>query len=296
LAVACFKAGQYDRAVDLLRPFTGVQGKAEAFNLLGAIEEKRGRSPEAEHAFEEAAAGEPSNEDYRFDYGNSLVQHGKLALALTAFRAGVNDLPSSWKLKIGLGSAYYLSGNYEDAARALLETVTLNRDSTAGWNLLGEAYETAVGLQRQIEAAFASYLKTAPLDARAYYHYGAILFEHAQADGHNDYRQAIRNIDQALRLNPDLAEAYFELGLIALAEGRAKEGIGALEKALSLEPGLAAAHYRLAMAYKRAGDERRAQEELRRFRVLKEEERQRGRVLQSLASITSSAPGSGGRP
>lgn len=285
LAVAYFQTDQYERAADVLRPFTGAGGKAEACNLLGAIEEKRGRAVEAEHAFEEAAARETSNESYKFDYGNSLLQHGKVGPAVQVFRAAVSDLPSSWKLRIGLGSAYYLASEYENAARALLEAVKLRPDSAAGWHLLGEAYDSAPALQREIEAAFASYLETAPRDPNSYYHYGAILFQREQAEGRPDHQRAIQNLTHALRLNPDLAEAHFELGLIALAEGKTEQSIAELQKAIRLEPELAAAHYRLGLAYKRAGDETRAREELNRFRILKEDERQRSRVLRSLASM-----------
>jgi tetratricopeptide (TPR) repeat protein len=296
LAVAYFQTARYDRAADVLRPFTGTDGNAEAFNLLGAIQEKRGRAAEAEHAFAEATAREPSNQDYRFDYGNSLVQHGYFASAVTVFRAGVADFPNSWKLKMGLGSAYYLSGNYEEAARALLEAVRLKPDSTAGWNLLGEAYESAPSLQREIEAAFASYLETVPRDPGAYYHYGAILYQRAQADGQNDYLQAVHCVNEALRLKPDFAEAHFELGLITLSEGKTEQSIASLQKAVSLEPGFAAAHYRLGLAYKKAGNATAAHEELSRFKTLKEDERRRGRVLQSLATIVTTETGSGERP
>lgn len=296
LAVAYFQTAQYDRAADALRPFTETERKAEAFNLLGAIEEKRGRTAEAENAFKDAMTREPSNQDYRFDYGNSLLQHGNFGSALTVFRVGIVDFPNSWKLRIGLGSAYYLSGNYDNAARALLEAVRLKPDSTAAWNLLGEAYESAPDLQREIETAFASYLKTAPRDPGAYYHYGAILYQRAQAGGGNDYQQAVRYVNEALRLKPDFAEGHFELGLIRLAENKTEESIAALQKAVSLEPGLAAAHYRLGLAYKRIGDQTRAQEELSSFRALKEEQRQRGRVLQSLAAIAANGTGSGERP
>lgn len=284
LAVAYFQTAQYDRAADIVRAFTGVGGKAEAYNFLGAIEEKRSRTIAAEHAFEEATSRDPLNEDYRFDYGNSLLQHAKTAEALNVFRAGVDKLPASWKLRIGLGSAHYLVSDYEDAARDLLAAVKQNPDSTLGWFLLGEAYDSASRLQPEIKAAFASYLETAPRDASAYYHYGAILYQQAQADGRNDYQQAIQNLNQALRLNPGLAEAHFELGLIALAQGKTEQAIAALQKAVNLEPGLAAAHYRLGLAYKRTGNETRAQEELSRFRALKDDH-QRGRVLQSLASM-----------
>ena len=296
LAVAYFQTGEYDRAAEVLRAFTDAKGKAEAFDLLGAIEEKRGRPDVAEHAFEAAVAREPSNEDYRFDYGNSLVQHGKFSSAVTAFRAAIADMPRSWKLRIGLGSAHYLLSDYENAARDLLEAVKLKPDSTTGWSLLGEAYDSASGLQREIETAFASYLESAPNDAGAYYHYGAILYQRAQADGRHDYRQAMQNVNQALRLDPNLAEAHFELGLIALAEGKTEQGIAALQKAVDLEPGLATARYRLGLAYRRAGNETRAQEELSRFRALKEGAHQRDRVLQSLAAISTSKPRSGEQP
>lgn len=296
LAVAYFQTDQYERAADVLRPFTGAGGRAEASNLLGAIEEKRGRTLEAEHAFEAAAAREPSNESYRFDYGNSLLQHGNIGPALQVFSTAVSDFPGSWKIKIGLGSAYYLASEYENAARVLLEAVKLRPDSAAGWYLLGEAYDSAPALQREIGAAFASYVETAPRDPGAYYHYGVILFQRAQADGRTDYQKATQNLNQALRLNPNLAEAHFELGLIALAQGKTRQSIAELQKAVSLEPGFGTAHYRLGLAYKKIGNETAAREELSRFKALREDEHQRGRVLQSLATMGTTAKGSGERP
>lgn len=296
LALACYQTAQYDRAAEIVRPFAGPAGKAEASDLLGAIEEKRGHTLDAERAFQEAATREPSNEDYRFDYGNLFVQHGKVASAIAVFRTAVADSPRSWKLRVGLGSAYYLAADYESAAGALLDAVKLKPDSTAAWFLLGETYESAVRLQPAIETAFASYLKSAPRDAWAYYHYGAILYQRAQASGRRDYQRAVLNLNQALRLNRKFAQPYFELGLIAMAQGKTEQSIAALQKAVSLEPGLAVAHYRLGLAYKRIGNETRSQEELSRFRALKDDERQRGRVLESLAAIAANGPSSEERP
>ncbi|HKF58359.1 MAG TPA: tetratricopeptide repeat protein [Blastocatellia bacterium] len=296
LAVACFRTAQYERAVEILQPFTGPEGRAEASDMLGAIEEKRGHIPEAERAFAEAVAREPSNEDYRFDYGNSLAQHNKVQSAVTVFRTAVGEMPRSWRLRIGLGSGYYLAGEYENAAQTLLDAVRLKPDSVVGWFLLGEAYESAPLSERKIETAFASYLQTAPRDAWAYYHYGAILYLRAQAEGRRDYQEAVSNLNQALHLNPNLAEAHLELGLIAQAEGKTEQSITAFERAINLEPELVTAHYRLALAYKRIGKQDRAQEELSRFRALKEDEGQRARVLKSLATISASEGASAEQP
>ncbi len=280
LALACFQAAQYDRAADVLQTLIGMQGTAEAFDLLGMVEERRANVGSAEHAFLEATRRETANEDYRFNYGNSLVQHGKLEMGAETFRTAVSDLPQSWKLRIGLGSACYLAGDYQGAAEALLAAVELKPDSATAYFLLGEAYDSAERFQPAIDTAFAGYLKGAPRDPWAYYHYAAIQY------GRGDHQAAEANLNQALHLNPDFAEAHFELGLIALAQGKVDRGISALEKAVSLDPQLAAAHYRLGLAYQRIGNAPRAKEELDRFRALKDDTHYRGRVLESLGSMS----------
>ena len=228
---------------------------------------------------------DPANEDYRFDYGNSLLQHGKLEPAIAAYRAAVSDMPKSAKLRIGLGSACYLSGDYQCAAEELLEAIKLKPDSAAAYFLLGEAYDSAERFQPSIQAALDAYLKNKPHDAWAYYHHGAILFARAQGGGSNDYQGAVASLKEALRLNPRFAEAHLQLGLIALAQGEVEEGIRALEKAVALDTGLAAAHYRLGLAYQKAGKTARGKEELDRFRALKSDNRYRGRILESLGAM-----------
>ena len=285
LALACFEAGQYERASQALQPLTGPRGGAEAFDLLGGVEEKRAHPDAAEQAFAEAARREPANEDYRFNYANALLQHGKLQAAIAAFRSALADVPRSAKLRIGLGSAYYLSGEYEPSAQALLEAVKAKPDSATAFFLLGEAYESAGKFQPEIEHAFESYLKRKPHDPWAHYHYAAILYTRAQADGQNRYEAAALNLREALRLNPRFPEAYFESGLIALAEGKLQSAVEAFKKAISLDPQLAPAHYRLGLAYQRLGDAELAKQELDKFRALKNDERYHAQVLQSLSSM-----------
>jgi len=285
LALTCLQAGQFEKAAEVLRPFTGPQGKAESFDLLGTIEEKRGHPLEAERAFRQASERGATNEEYRFDYGNSLVQHGKLDAAAAAFRAAVSDLPKSWKLRIGLGSVFYLAGDYERSAEALLEAVLLKPDTAPAYFLLGEAYDAATLHQPAIESAFAAYLSTDPRDAWAFYHYASLQYARAVKEGRDDFRAPVANLKKALRIDPNFAEVYFQMGLISLAEGKTEQSIAALEKAVSLDPQLAAAHYRLGLAYQRVGNMARSKEELSRFRVLKNAAPYRTRVLESLASM-----------
>lgn len=281
LALAFLEIGQLDRAAAVVQPFTGSQGKPEASDLLGQIEEKRGHPEAAENAFREAAQRDSASDEFQFDYGNSLVQHGKLQLATEVFRSAASAHPGSWKLRLGLGSASYLSGDYVSAVRELMETVRLKPDSATAYFLLGEAYDSAGGFQPAIEKALERYLKNAPRDPWAYYHYAVIL----RSERRNDDHAATGALREALRLNPNFAEAHLELGIIALTQGKTDVAMADLEKAVHLDPDLAAAHYRLGLVYQKIGNQQRAKAELDRFRALKDRENQRARVLESLAAV-----------
>jgi tetratricopeptide (TPR) repeat protein len=62
--------------------------------------------------------------------------------------------------------------------------------------------------------------------------------------------------------HPDAAEGHYGLGRIAAARGETSAAIEHLRKACALFAGFGAAHYALARAYREAGDEAKAREEL----------------------------------
>jgi len=67
------------------------------------------------------------------------------------------------------------------------------------------------------------------------------------------YAEAARALQEAVRLNPGLAEAYCSLGQAFAAEGRMDEAIAACQKALEVRPGYVTAHNNLADFLIRAG-------------------------------------------
>jgi len=268
---------RYEAAAQILTRFHS----AEALNLLGAVEERRGRLPESLAAFRQAAELEPRNEGYRFDYAGALLQYRNDEAALRAFQQGVQEFPKSWKMHLGLGSALYLAGKYEAAARALLGAVRIEPAAAPAYNLLGQAYESASSQQQEIRAAFQAYLSKKPNDAWAYYHYGYILYLMSQNEGQDTVVPAKANLRKALDLNPSFPEALLQLGVMADSD---EEGIQLFERAVRLNPKLALAHYRLGLAWQRLGNAEKAKEEVELFRKLKarDVEAQRRSVLESL--------------
>src|SRR5438034_98349 len=201
--------------------------------------------------------------------------------ALRAFQQGVQEFPKSWKMRLGLGSALYLAGKYEEAARALLEAARIEPSAAPAYYLLGHAYESASSRQKEILAAFQAYLSKKPNDAWAYYHYGYMLYLLSQNEGQDTVALAKANVRKALDLNPSFPEALLQLGVMADSD---EEGIQLFERAVRLNPKLALAHYRLGLAYQRLGNAEKAKEEVDLFRKLKAEdvEAQRRSVLESL--------------
>jgi rhomboid protease GluP len=81
------------------------------------------------------------------------------------------------------------------------------------------------------------------------------LYRGQQAIDAGEWEEAVAEFDQALALDPSLADAtiYFHLGLAHSYQAQLEEAINAYQKALELDPALAAPHWNLALTYLEVG-------------------------------------------
>jgi tetratricopeptide (TPR) repeat protein len=268
LALAYFQSRQYGKSVQVTQSLIKKYPRAEAYNLLATIEEERGKYLEAVRSFQKAAELELGNEAYRFDYGFELLKHHTLPAAIAVFKSGVRDFPRAMRMRLGLGCAYYLDRKPEDAAPVLLDALKIEPETPFAYFLLGKVYEAAEPSQTTIEQAFRSYLEKGPRDAWAFYHYARMRQRAVAAEAHPDYAPVRKYLNQALALNPGLAEAHVQLGLLSNREGRYKDSLPHFEKAVQSNPGLDVAHFRLAQAYRRLGLREKARMEFEIFEKL----------------------------
>jgi tetratricopeptide (TPR) repeat protein len=269
LALAYVQTRQNDQAAQVLRSAPGLDQRAEGLNLLAQVEQKRNRPQEALVTFRQAAALQPRNEQFRFDYANQLLQTGKSEKAAEAFSQGCLDFSQSWKMRAGLGACQYLAGQYERAAQSLLGAVQFEPDSSITFFLLGKLYPLAVDSQERIREAFSRYLDRPRKDAWAYFNFGSILFLHAQSQAHADFEPAIRYLRRALELSPKFPEASLQLGMVFQTQGKLDESVRILEQVVATAPELASARYRLAQTYQRLGAKEKAQVEFAVYEKLK---------------------------
>jgi tetratricopeptide (TPR) repeat protein len=269
LALAYHRAGEEDEAAAFLTGLLEHKDNAELQNLLGDVEESRNNKAQSLAAFRRAAELELQNEDYRYDYAQSLVRVSSLNEAVEVFKAATRDFPGSVRMWLGWGATYYLAGNYTGAAQTFLHANDMAPQDPQVYYLLGRAYDAAGPFQDTIAQRFASYLARQPQDAWAEFSYGRILAVRGRQSSREDLAEAQRHLERAIVLDGRLAEPRVELGGILERRNQLGAARRELEQAVQLDPKSSAAFYKLAELYRKIGELERAQKALERFQELK---------------------------
>lgn len=135
------------------------------------------------------------------------------------------------------GVDLYSRGDYAMAIRILEKSANLSPKYALTWAQLGRAYNAAASFQlggrEQYEKAEAAYekalsLQPAQIDARVYM---ANMFTDT-----GRVEQAVPLLREALRVNPNHAEAHWELGYAYRFGGALEESISEAERARQLDP------------------------------------------------------------
>lgn len=202
-------------------------------------------------SYGKAAALVPRNEDYRAYYASFVLEHGKPTEAVDLWASACHDFPRSWRMLMGWGAALYLTGNLTGAAEKLLDALRLDREAVPVYGLLGQLYELVLEKRQEIQGTFADYVERKPLDALALAYYGRIQYQVAKLNNGADFGPAKVTLQKAVAMNPHLAEARLQLGVIAQDEGRLGDSVMWLKQAVREDTRLAYAHYRLGLAYRK---------------------------------------------
>jgi tetratricopeptide (TPR) repeat protein len=269
LALACHRAGEEDQAAAQIHKMLVQGGNAELENLLGEVEASRGNYPQSLAAYRQAAILQPGTEEYQLDYATELALHSNPAEALKNYAAGVKSFPNSANWWMGLGGCYYLVGKYKEAAEALLHASQLASGNTNVYAMLGLAYDAAGPLKKPIAERFEDYLKTHPGDATSHYFYGKILIDENQGKAGGNLERAQHELNKAVELNPNLAQAHLELAKILKMRGDTRAARTQLETVVKLDPESSDAYYQLMQVCRKLGQTREAAIAAEKFQRLK---------------------------
>jgi tetratricopeptide (TPR) repeat protein len=268
LARALMETGRVDDARAQVRRLLNVKPTGELHNLLGDVEERAGNLAAAAEEYQRAADMDP-NEEHLFDWGNNRLQLQAFEPATEVFKAAVVRHPRSARLRVGLGIALYSQGQYRDAVEAFCDAADLAPSDPRPYQFLGEMYGVSPEVSGEITERLARFVKAHPRNALAHFHYAMSLWKASPAAP--QAQDAVRIealLRRAVALDSRLARGFLQLGILLDEQQRYAEAIRELQRATRLQPDLSQAHYRLSQLYRRTGQKDLAAKELEIFRQL----------------------------
>jgi len=225
---------------------TAPDGATQA--LLGAIEFVAGRLQPAAGAFQRADAFSPLDDKDRFTYAMALATLGDTDSARTQLDRLQKLHPDQSLYLYWLARLDYFQRRYDDAVAKLEHAAKLDPGSPRIWDNLGlnhdmlgqsaeaqQAFEKAVELNRRLKTPSA----WPPMN------FGALLFRMQKLT------EAETVLREALRYDPQFAQAHYHLGRVLEKTGADAAAIEELETAARLDPAMAEAEYTLSLLYRR---------------------------------------------
>jgi tetratricopeptide (TPR) repeat protein len=252
-----------------LRQLIAANDDPELHNQLGHVEEQSGHSLEALHEFQRAAEMNPS-ESNLFDWGTELLVHRAAEPAVEVFVRGNALYANSMRMLTGLAVAEYARGSYGPAVQRLCQASDLDPRNPIPYTFLGRMEQPEV--KRSVPAAsmLGRYAALYPKNASANYYYAVALWNQPGGESNSDNLVHVEKLlRRAIELDPQLAAAYLQMGIVFTSRQQFTEAVSALEKAVALAPDSREGHYRLAQLYRRIGNHAKADQE---FAIYQHEE------------------------
>jgi len=296
LTLAYANTGDYTRARANAQTLLARQDKAELHHLLADVEEKQGHPVEAVREYQRAAELTAS-ESNLFDWGAELLRHSAVEPATEVFSKGNRLFPSSSRMLIGLGVAWYGRGSYDRAVESMCQASDLNSDDPTPYLFLGKLQAVDTTASNESADKLARFAKLQPENALANYFYAISLWRLRIGPADADNSSQVESLLQkAVRLDPKLGPAWLQLGILYSERKDLSRAISSYEKAIETSPRLEQAHYRLAQAYRQAGQTGKAQKELQTYEQISRESakqlvRERHDIQQFLYTLRDGATG-----
>lgn len=255
-------------------------------NSPGDEYERSGHALEAAQEFQRMAEVDPSERNL-FDWGADLLKHRAPQAAVAVFTKGVRLFPASVRMTLGVATAYYDAGDYEQAAKWFFKAADIDPSNPTPYLFLGKVQTEAITQSTGYRQRMERFARLQPNNALANYYYALCLWNST----HNS--QPKFWLKKALTLDPHLGLAYLQLGIVDDSEQKHSEAIAAYRKAVDAAPDLEEAHYRLAEAYRITGDTPNSEKELATYRKLSKSsaekvERERREIQQFVIALKQS--------
>jgi tetratricopeptide (TPR) repeat protein len=175
-----------------------------------------------------------------FEEGVNLSRANKYDEAIAKFNEVVAQVPKCVECYANIGSIYAQKKDYEQAEAAYKKAIEIDPNSADSYNGLANVYNAQKKFDQAAEAS-AQALKLASAggaaggaagggNASAVFNQGVILWNAGKIP------EAKKQFEEAVKLDPKLADAHYWLGMANLNEGKMPDAAGHFEEYLKLAP------------------------------------------------------------
>lgn len=293
LASAYLAVGKLPKAQVTAEAGLAHRESADLHHLLADVAENQHEPLRAVREYQRAAEIDPSEANL-FDWGAELLTHRTLQPAVEVFTRGHERYPQSARMLVGLGVAWYASGSFEQAAKYVGQAADLNPANSTAYVVLGKMTLAEAASTPAVVDHLEKFVNRCPTDPLANYYYAVALWKQGRtSQSAETARQVESLLEKASQLDPKLAGASLQLGIVYEEIGNLSRAVEAYQSAVSADPNLRDAHYRLAQLYRRAGKKAQAEQELAAYNrisreILDQNEREAHEIPQFVYTLRNS--------
>ncbi len=175
--------------------------------------------------------------EFYVELADAFVKLGQAENAIPLYQEGVRRKPESLAGWLGLGNAFEQARRMGDAAMAFRRATELYPADATAWQKLGEVYVK----QGRREEALAALKKSIGLNGEVPEAHYALATLWAQPGG--DAARAEASYREAIRLQPDYAQARMNLAILLSRSNRGEEAEYEFQCAVRVRPGYALGHF-----------------------------------------------------
>jgi tetratricopeptide (TPR) repeat protein len=292
----------YKDAIVLYRKALSLNPKMPGLRLnLGLSYFKAGDLPGALQTFEPLLQSEPksSPEALRMVTLIGLAHYGmgEYAAAVPYLKQATAADPGNLPFRLSLAQSCLRTKQYQCVLDVYREILTLNAESAEADMLAGEAYDELKNDAGAI-AEFQAAVKAGPNTPDVHFGYGYLLWRVLKFDeaekafraelannpehplalaylGDTEVRlnrsgEAVPYLEHAVRVQPSIAIAHLDLGVIYEGQGRRDDAVRELKTAERLSPGDPSIHWRLGRFYESIGRKTEAKAEFDKTRNMQQ--------------------------
>jgi tetratricopeptide (TPR) repeat protein len=223
----------------------GVTPTASFVHFMGTLYQKVGRYNEARDSYLKAVSIDSTYTPVLKDLAGLFQLAKQYDKSAQIYMRYVEKEPGDVEAMVGLAGSLYDGGRYAQALNAAEKAMAL--DSTRTDVRLAYGRAALKSRERAMRDRGAAMFQALP-DTLHWKPKDKVLLASYQIET-NALEDARRNLNEVVAADSTNAEAYFQLGLVALKSNRAEEAVGYFDKAILRDPNVPLYHLNVGVAY-----------------------------------------------